>query len=147
MKDRASTSADPAAQADPATEQLDVTNSDETIDVNDEKTDFGPRATSPRRSGRKQHRPPLNSSKDINSEVSVPDDSGLANGSIARGTADKEHSYKTTLLNNLNDRDKPWNVTHSHMRRSNAIYGKRTGTSLTAGPRQHELFIFRVAVQ
>ena len=33
------------------------------------------------------------------------------------------------------------------MRRSNAIYGKRTGTSLTAGPRQHELFIFRVAVQ
>ena len=60
------------AQADPATEQLDVTNSDETIDVNDEKTDFGPRTTSPRRSGRKQHRPPLNSGKDINSEVSVP---------------------------------------------------------------------------
>ena len=84
MKDRASSSAEPAAradpaaleapaaQADPATEQLDVTNSDETIDVNDEKTDFGPRTTSPRRSGRKQHRPPLNSGKDINSEVSVP---------------------------------------------------------------------------
>ena len=95
MKDRASSS------ADPATEQLDVTNSDETIDVNDEKTDFGPRATSPRRPRRKQHRPPLNSGKDINSEVSVPDDSGLANGNIAIGTADKEPSYKSTLLNNL----------------------------------------------
>ena len=160
MKDRANSSeasaapatpAAQAAQAAPATEQPDVTNSDETIDetngVHGEKTVLGPRANSPRRSGRRQHRPPNNSGKSGNSDKFVPDDSGLVNGNKPNGSADGEPSYKTTLLNNLNDRDKPWKDIHGHKRRSNAIYGKRTGTSLTAGPRQHELFIFRVAVQ
>ena len=148
MKDRANSS---EASAAPATEQPDVTNSDETIDetngVHGEKTVLGPRANSPRRSGRRQHRPPNNSNKSGNSDKFVPDDSGLANGNKPSGSADGEPSYKTTLLNNLNDRDKPWKDIHGYKRRSNAIYGKRTGTSLTAGPRQHELFIFRVAVQ
>ena len=65
MKDRANSSeasaapatpAAQAAQAAPATEQPDVTNSDETIDetngVHGEKTVLGPRANSPRRSGK-----------------------------------------------------------------------------------------------
>ena len=157
MKDRANSSeasaspATHAAQAAPATEQPDVTNSDETIDetngVHGEKTVLGPRANSPRRSGRRQHHPPNNSGKSGNSDKFVPDDSGLVNGNKPNGSADGEPSYKTTLLNNLNDRDEHWKVTHGHKRRSNAIYGKRTGTSLTAGPRQHELFIFLVAVQ
>ena len=38
------------------------------------------------------------SGKDVNSEVFVPDDSGLANGNIPSGTVDMELSYKTTLL-------------------------------------------------
>ena len=131
MKDRANSSAapaTPAAQAAPATEQLDVTNSDETIDetngVHGEKTVLGPRANSPRRSGRRQHRPPNNSGKSGNSDKFVPDDSGLVNGNKPNGSADGELSYKTTLLNNLNYRDKPWKDIHGHKRRSNAIYGK-----------------------
>ena len=84
MKDRENSSeasASPAAQTAPATEQPDLTNSDETIDetngVHGENTVLGPRANSPRRSGRRQHRPPNNSSKSGNSDKFVPDDSGL----------------------------------------------------------------------
>ena len=108
---------------------------------------MGPRANSPRRSGRRQHGPPNNSGDSGNYDKFVTDDSGLANGNKPSGSANGEPSYKTTLLNNLNDRDKPWKVMHGHKRRSNAIYEKCTGTSLTAEPRQHELFIFRVAIQ
>ena len=64
MKDRASS----AAQAASAKEQPDGTNSDETVDVHGERTDFWPRAKSPRQSGRKHHCPPINSCKDDNSE-------------------------------------------------------------------------------
>ena len=94
MKDRENSSeasASPAAQAAPATEQPDLTNSDETIDetngVHREKNVLGPRANSPRRSERRQHRPPNNSSKSGNSDKFVPDDSGLANVNKPSGSA------------------------------------------------------------
>ncbi len=55
-------------------------------------------------------------------------------------------SYKDTLKNNLGSA--PWTTAGPRRRnRIPPVYGNRKGTTLSAGPREYELFVFRVGEQ
>ena len=55
---------------------------------------------------------------------------------------DKQKSYAKKLTVNLDGTK--WKTIHGRKRKSTPVYGNRKGTKLMAGPRQYDLFVFRV---
>ena len=55
---------------------------------------------------------------------------------------DKQKSYAKKLTVNLDDAK--WKTIPGRKRRTTPVYGNRKGTKLIAGPRQYDLFVFRV---